>query len=68
MSENSYYEEKKRLKDTTNPWERVISNVEISSSGYIGGADVSRMRQAMISRKQTSLKEVDLRKIHFDYH
>ena len=49
--EVQYYEEKKRLKDTTNPWERVVSNVEINAAQYVGGADVARMRQAMIARK-----------------
>ena len=44
-------QEKKRLKETTNPWERVVSNVEINSSNYVGGADVTRMRQAMLARK-----------------
>lgn len=43
--------EKKRLKETTNPWERVASNVELNSSLYVGQADVGRMRQAMIARK-----------------
>lgn len=43
--------EKKRLKDTTNPWERIVSNVEINASNYVGGADVTRMRQAMLARK-----------------
>ena len=28
--------EKKRLKETTNPWERVVGNVEIQASQYIG--------------------------------
>jgi len=48
--------EKKRLKETTNPWERVISNVEINSSNYVGGADVTRMRQAMLARKSDITK------------
>ena len=50
MEEDSAIE-KKRLKTTTNPWERIVSNVEINASQYVGGADVSRMRQAMIARK-----------------
>ena len=49
-------EEKKRLKTTTNQWERVISNVEINQSQYVGGADVTRMRQAMIARKNDITK------------
>ncbi len=48
--------EKKRLKETTNPWERVISNVEINSSNYVGGADVTRIRQAMLARKSDITK------------
>ncbi len=44
-------QEKKRLKETTNPWERIVSNVEINSSNYVGGGDVTRMRQAMLARK-----------------
>jgi hypothetical protein len=34
-----------------NPWERVVSNCEMNGASYVGGADVSRMRQAMIARK-----------------
>lgn len=36
--------EKKRLKETTNPWERVAANVELNAGQYVGQADVSRMR------------------------
>ena len=39
------------MKETTNPWERIVSNVEINASNYVGGADVTRMRQSMIARK-----------------
>jgi len=48
--------EKKRLKDTTNPWERIVSNVEINATNYVGGADVTRMRQAMLARKSDLTK------------
>jgi hypothetical protein len=48
--------EKKRLKETTNPWERIVSNVEINASSYVGGADVTRMRQAMLARKSDLTK------------
>ena len=34
-----------------NPWDRVISNCDMNSASYVGGADVTRMRQAMIARK-----------------
>lgn len=48
--------EKKRLKETTNPWERVVANVEIHASQYVGQGDVSRMRQSMIARKNDLTK------------
>jgi hypothetical protein len=32
QEEKASDQEKKRLKDTTNPWERVIANVEIQQS------------------------------------
>lgn len=50
-SEAQFYQEKKRLKETSNPWERVVSNVEIQASSYVGGCDVSRMRQVLIAKK-----------------
>ena len=56
QEEGDYFNEKKRLKETTNPWERVVSNVEINAPGYIGEADVSRMRQAMVARKSDITK------------
>ena len=34
-----------------NPWDRVVANCEMNSAQYVGGADVTRMRQAMIARK-----------------
>ena len=40
-----------------NPWQKVIDNVEVDSGKYIGDKDVSRMRQAMISRKSDLMKE-----------
>jgi hypothetical protein len=48
--------ERKRLKLTTNPWERVAFNVELNSSQYVGQADVTRMRQALIARKNDLTK------------
>jgi hypothetical protein len=39
------------MKETSNPWERIISNVEINSTAYVGSCDVSRMRQAILARK-----------------
>lgn len=54
--ESEYHEEKRRLKDTTNPWERIVSNVEINANNYVGQGDVTRMRQAMLSRKSDITK------------
>ena len=34
-----------------NPWRRVTDNCEMDSSQYVGDRDVTRMRQAMLSRK-----------------
>ena len=48
--------EKKRLKETTNPWERIVANVEINAGNYVGQGDVARMRQAMIARKNDITK------------
>ena len=40
-----------------NPWERVIDNCEMDPSVYSGTADVTRMRQVMISRKADLAKK-----------
>ena len=50
-SETSYHEQVKLQRNGPNPWERVVANCEMNSSQYVGGADVSRMRQAMLARK-----------------
>ena len=47
-SEQDYKESKTRKRNAPNPWERVFESCEMNSSNYVGGADVSRMRQAMI--------------------
>ncbi len=49
--EKQYHEQVISQRNGPNPWERVISNCEMNSASYVGGADVSRMRQAMIARK-----------------
>lgn len=36
QQEQEYHSEIKRLKTTTNPWERIVSNVEINQANYIG--------------------------------
>lgn len=34
-----------------NPWEKIIDNVEINQTKYLGTRDVTRMRQSMQARK-----------------
>jgi hypothetical protein len=46
------------LKQTPNKWERIMSNVEINSSQYVGNWDVTRMRQAMVARKNDITKSL----------
>ena len=47
--------DKKKLaeeaKSNANPWVKVTENCELNSSKYVGEKDVTRMRQAMIARK-----------------
>lgn len=50
-SQAMYHENLKAQRNGPNPWERVISNCEMNGSQYVGGGDVTRMRQAMIARK-----------------
>lgn len=38
-------------KKSKNPWEKIIDNVEINQTKYMGTKDVTRMRQAMLARK-----------------
>ena len=54
--EKLYHEQVKAQRGGANPWERVISNCDMNSSSYPGGADVTRMRQAMINRKSDITK------------
>jgi hypothetical protein len=42
--EKSYHDGLKRTKTTTNPWDRVVSNIELNTSSYVGTKDVSRMK------------------------
>jgi hypothetical protein len=49
--QEAYLNEVKLERNGPNPWARVTANCEMSSSLYAGGADVTRMRQAMIARK-----------------
>uniref|UniRef100_A0A7S3NB86 Clathrin light chain n=1 Tax=Euplotes harpa TaxID=151035 RepID=A0A7S3NB86_9SPIT len=38
-------------KRSKNKWEKIIDNVEINPSKYLGTKDVTRMRQSMLARK-----------------
>lgn len=49
--EEDYHKNVQVERNGPNPWERVVANCEMNSVQYVGGADVTRMRQAMISRK-----------------
>lgn len=49
--EKMYHENVEQQRKGPNPWDRVISNCDMNSASYVGGADVTRMRQAMLSRK-----------------
>lgn len=49
--EKIYHEQVQIQRNGPNPWERVTANCDMNSSSYVGGADVTRMRQAMIARK-----------------
>lgn len=55
-NEQAYHESKRTEKEKNNPWQIVINNVEINSAQYVGGCDVTRMRAAMISRKNDLTK------------
>ena len=43
-------------KKSKNPWEKILDNVEISKSGIIGTKDMTRMKNAMLSRKSDITK------------
>lgn len=49
--EKLYHENLQAQRNGPNPWERVVANCDMNSTSYVGGADVTRMRQAMINRK-----------------
>ena len=49
-------------RSSNNPWIRVVDNCEMNPTHYVGGRDVTRMRQAMISRKADLTKSGGLKK------
>lgn len=61
-SEKMYHENVTVQRNGPNPWDRVVSNCDMNSASYVGGADVTRMRQAMIARKADLTKSGGLKK------
>jgi hypothetical protein len=51
VEEESFNESRRALNASSNPWEKVTGNVDIKEGNYQGTKDVSRMRQAMVSRR-----------------
>lgn len=52
MQEN-YEKEQTEMKNSMNSWQRVCANVEFNQSGTtVNGKDISRMKSAMLARKQ----------------
>ena len=54
--------ELKQAKLANNPWVRIVDNCEMQAGSYVGGKDVSRMRQAMIARKADITKKGSMKK------
>ena len=54
--------EQDMAKAGNNPWVRIIDNCEMNASQYVGGKDVSRMRAAMLSRKNDITKAGGMKK------
>jgi hypothetical protein len=61
--EKNYRDQETREKSGPNPWERVCSNCELNANSYVGGKDVTRLRQSMISRKADIAKSGGMKKI-----
>ncbi len=51
------FKERQSSSAYSNPWQRVIDNCEMQAAQYVGGEDVSRMRSAMIARKNDMTKQ-----------
>ena len=54
--------EMNQAKQGKNPWVRIIDNCEMNASQYVGGKDVSRMRAAMLARKDDITKAGGMKK------
>ena len=51
-----------QAKQGRNPWVRIIDNCEMNASQYVGGKDVTRMRAAMLARKNDITKAGGMKK------
>lgn len=49
--EYEFLKTREEHRNSKNPWEKIIDNVEIDPRKYLGLKDVTRMRSAMQSRK-----------------
>ena len=56
----AFLQQREEHKSSKNKWEKIIDNCEMNANKYLGGKDVSRMRQSMLARK------TDLRSEHHD--
>eukprot|EP00826_Nyctotherus_ovalis_P040735 TRINITY_DN4038_c0_g4_i3.p5 TRINITY_DN4038_c0_g4~~TRINITY_DN4038_c0_g4_i3.p5 ORF type:complete len:125 (-),score=57.10 TRINITY_DN4038_c0_g4_i3:127-501(-) len=51
VEEETFNESRKALNEARNPWEKVTGNIEVKEGNYQESKDVSRMRQAIVSRR-----------------
>lgn len=52
VEEEAFNEYRRKLNTSDNPWEKVVSNVDIKEGDYLGSKDVTRMRLSMVSRRK----------------
>ena len=61
--QQQFFEDRETKRSGVNPWDRVVENCEMTAAQYVGGADVARMRQAMIARKNDVTKAGGMNKV-----
>ena len=61
--EDMYHKNVQEQRNGPNPWERVIANCDMNSASYVGGADVTKMRAAMLARKGDITKSGSAKKM-----
>ena len=54
--------EQEKAKAQGNPWVYICNNCNLSKDGYIGDHDVSRLRDAMMSRRDDITKSGGMKK------